>query len=252
MPAVKTRKSRRLRRPREQAVPDCLVAFILDMSGSMSDLVPEVIEGVNGYVEQLREAQKKEGGKILFSLTAFDTAFESWYVCEEIAKVSPLTTERYRPRGLTALYDAIANTLTDSEIVLRRMIRQKRVGEDTRVLVVVLTDGYENASQEYAERRDGKLRLSTLIDRFEKQGWTFTYLGAHVTQDRAEKVAEPLGFTTGNIINWVPSPAGMTNTADALAKATVSYYVWTYSPTQTFFADAGQSSLNYTEDAPDV
>ena len=55
-------------------------------------------------------------------------------------EVKELTSETYHPDCCTALYDAMGMSFN--------VIRSK-VGEDDRVLVTVVTDGYENASREY-------------------------------------------------------------------------------------------------------
>lgn len=72
-------------------------------------------------------------------------------------------------RGMTALYDAIGTSVTDLE---------KSKGKEDKVLVTIITDGYENDSLEW----DGA-SVKKLIDRLCKKGWVFTYIGAN--QDAA-------------------------------------------------------------------
>lgn len=70
---------------------------------------------------------------------------------------------------MTALYDAIGTSVTDLE---------KSKGKEDKVLVTIITDGYENDSIEW----DGA-SVKKLIDRLCKKGWVFTYIGAN--QDAA-------------------------------------------------------------------
>ena len=54
-----------------------------------------------------------------------------------------------------------------------------KVHEGDRVLATVITDGMENASEEYS----GKT-IKALVDRLREKGWTLAYIGAN--QDAVE------------------------------------------------------------------
>lgn len=77
------------------------------------------------------------------------------------------------------------------------VIRSK-VGEDDRVLVTVVTDGYENASREYNSKA-----IKSLVDELKGKGWVFAYIGAN--QD-VEKVAASISIT--NTISFQTTSAG--------------------------------------------
>ena len=64
---------------------------------------------------------------------------------------------------------------------------RKKVAESDRVLVTVVTDGYENASREYS----GKA-IKALVDELKEKGWVFAYIGAN--QD-VEAVAATMSIT---------------------------------------------------------
>ena len=49
-----------------------------------------------------------------------------------------------------------------------------KVHEGDRVLATVITDGMENASEEYS----GKT-IKALVDRLREKGWTLAYIGAN-------------------------------------------------------------------------
>lgn len=80
-------------------------------------------------------------------------------------EVKELTSETYHPDCCTALYDAMGMSLN--------VIRSK-VGEDDRVLVTVVTDGYENASREYNSKA-----IKSLVDELKGKGWVFAYIGSN-------------------------------------------------------------------------
>ena len=62
---------------------------------------------------------------------------------------------------------------------------QQKVTHEDRVLVTIITDGYENASRTWSGKQ-----IKSLVQELRQMGWTFTYIGAD--QD-VEKVAETIG-----------------------------------------------------------
>ena len=51
---------------------------------------------------------------------------------------------------------------------------RKKVADEDKVLVTVITDGYENASREYS----GKA-IKALVEELKTKGWVFAYIGAN-------------------------------------------------------------------------
>ena len=140
------------------------VSFLLDETGSMHDVIDDTIGGFNAYVETL----KKDGGDIAFSLVSFDSnRTQRRYVAEPIDKVEPLTTSNYRPGAATPLIDASVKIIKATEDAARKR------GDEPSVLVVIQTDGYENASVEFTSAY-----LTALIKEKTAAGWQFVFLGA--------------------------------------------------------------------------
>jgi uncharacterized protein YegL len=82
-----------------------------------------------------------------------------------------LTNGDYTPGGLTALYDTIGNAITDIE---NQAKYTKREHKASMVMMVIITDGQENASREYDSRK-----VKEMIQELEKsKNWQFIYLGA--------------------------------------------------------------------------
>ena len=150
--------------------------FILDRSGSMETCWDDTIGGFNAFVED----QKALGGTL--TLIQFDHEYLVSYTNVPIADVKPLTRETFKPRGSTALLDAIGRTL-------KEFTPQQR-----SPTVVILTDGLENASQTYT-----KAHIKDLIEARQKDGWTFLYLGAN--QD-AFAEASSIGIAPTGTMNY--------------------------------------------------
>ena len=141
-------------------LPSLVVAFVLDESGSMARATNQTVMGVNQYVQNLKEQNKEN--KVLFSLTKFSDKVTVLHTAEYIEDI-PGIDGRYNPNGSTALFDAVGETITETA---------KRVSDGTPVLVVVMTDGQENASIKYSHAA-----IKSLIEEKKAKNWSFVFLG---------------------------------------------------------------------------
>lgn len=211
------------------------VAFVLDKSGSMRPLAPSVIAGFDDFLKELRA----DGGNTYFSLTLFDTDLQQVHVATPLEDVPSLAATGYRTGGATALLDAIAETVisTDERLVLAGR-------GDEKVLIAVLTDGYENAS-----RKHTVTSLAELISRYQaRPNWTFAFLGA--AHDNAEDVrdfVELLSFTRANAMRWSPDAASARKSMHALGKAARKRRSAVSMKSERLFDDAGQTEDDYRE-----
>jgi uncharacterized protein YegL len=196
---------------------ETLIHFVLDETGSMSWCADATIASFNEYVGSQKTVN--DGMKCLVSLTKFSDIGRSFYrgnsdtntssirsVFEttDIQSVPQLTRTSYSPNGGTNLYDAIGATIAKLDAT---------VTDAQNVLVVIITDGEENASREYNAQQ-----IKTLIEQRQTKGWTFVYLGAN--QD-AWKVGATLGLSKGQTLSY--SVSDMKGTMDTLSMATTSY-----------------------------
>jgi hypothetical protein len=176
---------------------------------------------MSGYNEYLKTLQKDDVGQnYLFTLTKFNSdKVEVIHDAVAVKDVPELTHETYDPGYTTPLYDAIGRTIKATEEKISKM-RGKPA-----VLMVVLTDGLENASKEYS--RDSVFKM---ISTKEKEGWTFAYLGAN--QDAyAEGVK--IGIPKGNILNYVQGDE--VRTSKKLSLATERFAASELRETASFF-----------------
>ncbi len=119
----------------------------------------------------------------------FNDDVKTVYDCVPSAEVRELTAETYRPDCCTALYDAMGMSLN--------ALRSK-VADVDRVLVTIVTDGYENASREYSGGA-----IKALVDELKGKGWVFAYIGAN---HDVEQVAATISIT--NTMRFQSTPLG--------------------------------------------
>jgi uncharacterized protein YegL len=143
------------------------ILMILDRSGSMGRMVDDTIGGFNTFIEK----QKKEDGKCSISLILFNDTYEVKYISKDINEVEKLTTDVYWPHGNTALNDSMAKGINDLGKRLSEMDESER---PSKVIVVTMTDGQENASYEYS---DVSLLKKIIDHQKEKYSWEFIMIG---------------------------------------------------------------------------
>ena len=159
------------------------VVFILDKSGSMSGSEEHTISSFNEYLA--KEKKNKFNTKITTVLFSHD--YEYLHNRVDVSKVKKLTSDDYYVGGCTALYDALVNTINSME------------KKDTdKVLFIIITDGYENASKEY----DNKM-IKKLIKKH--SDWEFIYIGADIDSYAS---GGAIGIKKDNIANYKKDARG--------------------------------------------
>jgi len=156
------------------------IAFVLDKSISMRPMKDEAIGSLNGFVDD----QKALPGEARMTLTQFSTFCEINYVSKPIKQCPHLNDHTYVPQGMTALYDAIGQTVDEMASRINGMPT-----EPDKKIVVILTDGEENSSKEYNIHR-----LKMLIERKVLEGWEFIFLAQNLTMSAAQATARQMGI----------------------------------------------------------
>lgn len=161
----------------EKAVTD--VIFILDKSGSMRYYTDETIRGFNTMLD----VQRKEEGRAYITTVLFNEKSVYLHEREEIEKVKKLTRKDYEAGGCTALLDAVGDAIEKAG--------RSRCGNKT--VVIVITDGLENASVNYTYKEIREKIASRRL-----QGWEFIFLGANIdVAAEAEKIGIPMRRAAG-------------------------------------------------------
>ncbi len=185
------------------------LVFILDKSGSMAGLESDTIGGFNSMLEK----QKTVGGECRITTVLFDNRYTLLHDRVDIQTVSPMTDKEYFVGGSTALLDAVGTTI-------HKLISiQRNTAEDCRadkVMFVIITDGYENASREYTAEK-----VKAMIEREkEKYGWEFIFLGANID---AVQTASRFGISADRAVDYVPDSKGTRLNYDAMAETVACF-----------------------------
>lgn len=194
---------RRLAQQHSKHSPGADIWFLLDRSGSMSSIAADVTAGFDMFFAE----QRAQEGTATVTLIQFDDHDPH----DVLVDAAPLTTVRsirgrFEPRGCTPLYDAIAKLLDRAE---RRLARLG--SEPADQLVVIFTDGLENASREWDAQR-----INARIADLRVAGWTFVFLGAN--QDSYATGAQ-MAMAAGSTANFAASPASVAASYRGLSRS---------------------------------
>lgn len=145
------------------------LVFILDRSGSMAGLEADTIGGFNSMITR----QLSTAGDAYVSTVLFDNTSTVIHDRIRLQDVPKLTDKEYFTQGCTALLDAVGGAIHHIGNI-HKYARREDVPEKT--LVVITTDGMENASHRYTYEK-----VKQMIERQkEKYGWEFLFLGANI------------------------------------------------------------------------
>lgn len=162
--------------------------LIVDKSGSMCGSVDVTLSTINEQLQTIKSiSAKSPDQKILTGITLFDTDLKHLHFASDINTIETVTPEQYSPGGMTALLDAIGKSVIGLESQVQHEIQQGKAS----VVVVVITDGYENSSKLFKFDQ-----IREMIQRLESSElWSFTYLGADLS-DISE--AQKMGFSAAS------------------------------------------------------
>jgi len=141
--------------------------ILLDRSGSMQSLWVEALSSVNAFAKEL--ANKKDGPAVdsHITLAVFDSQetlqFDTLRRKQAALHWENVTDKEASPRGMTPLLDAMV-----------RLIALAEGDNPDKAVIVVMTDGQENASREVT--REG---VKAALDRVKAKGWEIVFLGAN-------------------------------------------------------------------------
>lgn len=134
---------------------------ILDRSGSMQSAKSDHEGGLRSFIDD----QRSIGGDVRLTLVQFDTA-EPCEIIYDRTTLADVKDVVLIPRGGTPLLDAVGSAVAHL---------RAQVPAGGNVVVLVITDGEENASTEWT-----KERVKALVTELEANNWSFLFLGANV------------------------------------------------------------------------
>ena len=179
--------------------------MILDMSGSMYSLRDDTIGGYNSLIEE----QKKEEGSAIVTTVLFNDGYSVVHDRVDINDVKPMTSADYVPQGTTAMLDAVGKAITSIGQKLAEMPEEQR---PSKVMVTIITDGYENASREYS----WDVIKAMIKEQREKYSWIFTFIGADID---TMSVSNNLGIDSRLSKSYTKSVDGSNSVYKSVSKA---------------------------------
>ena len=218
---------------------DTFISIVADASGSMSHLHATVIKGLNDFIaEQAKSPAVSKVSIVQFPACDGDPGIRSILKQTDVKKARPITPGDYIINGCTPLYDAIGLVIDKADTRIAKRVAAGKTPESQ--VIVIFTDGGENASRRYSQKD-----IFKLIDERKAQGWVFVFLGAN--QDSFE-TGGSVGFDAGNIMDFEASEEGM---AYALSTTSHSLRLLSVMPLESRFAVRDQIFSLGNNDADD-
>lgn len=179
--------------------------ILLDRSQSMDALWGEALSSVNAYVEKLAQESVEttvtlavfdlDGGKLAFDIVRDKVAPKDWKAVDN----SDAT-----PRGMTPLSDAVG-----------RIVSLAKAGNSDKTVIVIMTDGEENASKELSVSAAKKL-----LDDCRAKGWQVVFLGADF-----DNRSQAMSYGTFSAQTVSAAPENLVAMAARTAKLSANYSV---------------------------
>ena len=145
--------------------------------------------------EQKKKAEKATSMDLVLILDKSGSMYGLEKDTIDLNKVKNITEKEYTPQGTTALLDAVGNTL--SQLKTLPDIDAK----GNKVLVVITTDGKENASKEWTYAK-----VKALISELQKKNFEFVFLGANID---AAAAAQNIGIKKENAVKYKNTKTGV-------------------------------------------
>jgi hypothetical protein len=177
------------------------LTVILDRSGSMQ----AIRTAMEGALARLVADQAAAPGNLLVSLVRFDDQIEPVFTALPADQVRPI---RISPRNTTALLDAAGLTIDSTGQRLAALAEHDRPGA---VLIVIVTDGMENASTQFTWS-DIQTKINHQRDAYH---WQFVFLGSNID---AIATASRIGIAAGDALTFMSDSAGVNDAADAASR----------------------------------
>lgn len=186
------------------------ICFVVDRSGSMSSIKPQVVRVFNEQLKTVQKNAKSAGQQTFFSTFMFHSTVDApRHFAKPVEKVPKLSLKDFKLGGLTALQDAVGTAIT------RLQKTKEAKHKNTSFLLVVITDGAENNSSKY------KRTLKGLIQQVQKTGrWSLAFL----VPPRSERSLTRFGIPKGNVTSWDATVKGTQVMDEKLSAGLNTFY----------------------------
>lgn len=202
------------------------ITLVVDRSGSMQSIRSDAEGGVNAFIRQ----QASEPGEAYATLIHFDHEYE--FVHRGVP-IRDCPEYKLVPRGSTALLDTLGRAITETGIRLNLMTEAERPG---LVILVIMTDGQENASREFTRERVREM----IAHQQQHYHWQFTFLGAN--QD-AFAEAGLLGVDPTASVKFSPDKVAASLKATSNKVSRMRQQVLAQAPPDNSFTEAERQAM---------
>jgi hypothetical protein len=166
--------------------------FVVDQSGSMAGLENQTIEGFNTQLKTIKKLKEEfPQNEYIVSVTYFEDEVIDVIRFGKVEDIPLLSRENYNPGSSTSLLDAIGHAICSIDEKYGNEINEDKA----TVVLVILTDGYENSSRKYSYNQ-----IAKDIDRLnETNKWIFTFLGAGIN---AQSITNRINIRSKNVASF--------------------------------------------------
>jgi Mg-chelatase subunit ChlD len=181
------------------------ICLVLDRSGSMQAVREDALGGVNSYIQAAKENRdlyEARFSMITFSSESIDTIRKS----EIMETVKPVGGDEYHCAGWTPLFDAVGRGIG----ILDEALESK----PGKAILVVMTDGMENASREFSHEK-----ITELIKARQERGWLVTFLGEGLD---VAKQGMAMGAMAANVAAYAGAQ-GLRSSGSVMASVSARY-----------------------------
>jgi hypothetical protein len=185
------------------------INVVLDRSGSMCSIADDTIGGFNEFLK----TQQEVDGDAFITLSQFDDVYEVVYSAMNIKEAPMLSSGTFKPRGATALLDAIGKSIN---LTGERLANLSEDDRPSKIIFVILTDGGENSSREFTNTQINDM----IKHQTDMYSWDFVFIGAN--QD-AIKVGANMGFKVGNSMTYASNSIGTTCAFTSISEKMTMY-----------------------------
>lgn len=176
------------------------LTLIVDRSGSMHDLAVEATGSINTMIN---EQAKSNAQNVTVSLFEFDDEFKNVFGPVQVQE-APLYD--LQPRGMTALNDSMARAIRETSDAIDQLPDNQKPDQ---VIVAVVTDGMENASQEHTLDD-----VKSLVKEKTDAGWEFAFIASNI-----DAFAVGSAYHIGNTMSVSHSAQGYGQGYDNLSRS---------------------------------